>query len=172
MMARRPTLAALLALALAWHAAPAAATECESEYDIAADLDVEGADVVLRDERRSAELARIVDGSRLTIDGEEQPLDDAQRAEVERYHELSVALVTEAKAIGRAGARFGMRAAMRAVSALFTGDGDRAESEIEAEAEELSELALRICDTVRDLHEQHEALARAVPAFGDAVPLQ
>lgn len=140
------------------------------EFSVDADVEIDGGEMVF--ERDGMEVARFTEDDELLIDGAPVATDAAARREIAGYRGAYRDLVEDATAIGKEAARLGVSAAMRAVAAIFTGDSDKVEAEIEAEAEEIGELAETLCDSVRDLREHHLALSEAVPEFGAAVPLK
>lgn len=147
----------------------------DAEHDgveFSVDAEVELTDDELVFERDGREVARFTSDDELVIDGATVPTDAAAKREIGGYRDAYQDLIEDATEIGKEAARLGVSAAMRAVAALFTGDSDAIEAEIEAEAGEIEELAEALCDSVRDLREHHLALSDAVPAFGAAVPLK
>lgn len=140
------------------------------EFSIDTDLERDGDELVF--ERDGVEVARFTADDELLIDGTKVGADASARREIAGYRDAHQDLIANATEIGKEAAQLGVSAALRAVASIFTGSSDEVEAEIEAEAEEIGELAEALCDSVRDLREHHLALSEAVPEFGLAVPLK
>lgn len=109
--------------------------------------------------------ARIEAGGRLLVDGQEIPVNDAQRAELVAYHTAAMQLRENAKQTGIAGAKVGIAAAGAVLEGLASGDPDSIGPKVEAEAEKVKEVALRICDDLAALKTAQDALAADLEAF-------
>lgn len=140
------------------------------EFTIDADLEFEGGDLVF--ERDGSEVARFTSDDELLIDGSKVTTDASAQREIAGYRGAYDDLIESAEEIGKEAASLAVSATMRAVAAIFTGDSDKVDAEIEAEAEAIEEHAEDLCDSVRDMRGHHLALSAAVPEFGAAVPLK
>lgn len=113
----------------------------------------------------AAPEARIEAGGRLFVDGQEIPINDAQRAELVAYHAAAMQLRENAKQTGIAGAKVGIAAAGAVLEGLATGDPDSIGPRVEAEAQKVQETALRMCDDLAALKSAQDALAADLEAF-------
>lgn len=112
-----------------------------------------------------APKAEITPQGDLLVDGDKVAVDDAQRALLLRYRERLIDVASAGAEIGVQGADFGMKAAGKALVGAFTGNGDRVEKEIDAQAREFEKRALVICDRLPPLLETQRQLSESLPAF-------
>jgi hypothetical protein len=67
--------------------------------------------------------------------------------------------------VGMQGARLATRAMGEAVRGVFSGDGDKVEKRIEAQAEPIRQAALKLCDQLPGMYRTQQALKASLPAF-------
>lgn len=109
--------------------------------------------------------ARITTDGDLVIDGSRVEVDDDQRRLLLAYRGQMVAVSSRGVEIGRRGAALGVSAARDAVADAFSGKGDAVGDRIRAQAEELKQEALAICDDLQGLKQAQDELAAALPEF-------
>jgi len=101
----------------------------------------------------------------LLINGTAVALNDSQRALTLQYRERTIAIAEAGIEIGVQGANLGARAAGEALKGIFSGDTDKIEERVNAEAEKLKANAAKICDQMPALLATQQQLAAAVPEF-------
>ncbi|WP_266181717.1 DUF2884 family protein [Dyella humicola] len=110
----------------------------------------------------------VVDGSgKLTIDGHDVPVNDAQRALLQHYNASAQAMREDAIATGKAGAATAAKAVGSVASKLAGSDEDKAAAhdEIEAAAKNVKVAAGKICDDVASMKAAQDELATQLDAF-------
>jgi hypothetical protein len=112
-----------------------------------------------------APKAEITPQGDLLVGGDRVAIDDAQRALLLRYRGQLIDVASAGAEIGVQGANFGMKAAGKALAGALTGNGDRVDEEIEAQAREFEKRALVICDRLAPLLGTQQQLAGSLPAF-------
>ena len=105
-----------------------------------------------------------VDGG-LSIDGEPLQLDAAQRQLVLQYRQRINEIADQGIEVGKQGAALGVQAAGEALKGILNGDTDQIEAKVEAQAEQIKQQALKLCDGVEALRIAQNNLASAVPQF-------
>lgn len=166
--------ALIVAAALAATPLTAAAVDCNADYDIEGDVDLDirstDGDIVFK--RDGTEIVRITTAPELVVNDRTIALDAAGQADLVAYRDAYLELIDEAKAIGVAGAKLGGKAAYAVVVGLLTGTADEVEAKIEAEAKKLEEQAENLCVVVERMHTHHRSLAARVPEFAEALPVR
>lgn len=152
----RPLLLPLLALVLA------ACQPVDGSLDAAGKL-IAGEDITL--ESDGAGKARITPAGELIIDGDAIELTDGQRQLLLAYRSRIESISAQGVEIGKQGAAFGMNAAKQALTGVFSGKGDEITEKIGAQADDLKQEALKICDSLVALKSAQEELAAALPEF-------
>src|SRR5690606_9230417 len=112
-----------------------------------------------------ARKAKITPRGDLLIEGKPVAIDDAQRALLLRYRGQLIDLAVAGADIGTRGADFGVRTAGKALRGVFSGDHDKLEAEIEAEAREFEAQARGICKYLEPMLETQRQLAEQLPEF-------
>ncbi|MCL7713606.1 DUF2884 family protein [Stenotrophomonas mori] len=107
----------------------------------------------------------IAPNGQLYIDGRAITLDDRQRTLLTQYRGQLVEVAEAGIEIGVQGANLGARAAGEALKGLFSGDTDRIEERVEADAKRLQESAAGICDRLPAMLATQQRLAAAIPEF-------
>lgn len=101
----------------------------------------------------------------LLINGTSIPLNDSQRAITLQYRKQMIGVAEAGIEIGVQGANLGAKAAGEAIKGLFSGDTDKIEERVNAEAEKIKASAMKLCDQLPALMVTQQQLAAAVPAF-------
>ncbi|WP_445143802.1 DUF2884 family protein [Dyella sp. Tek66A03] len=110
----------------------------------------------------------VVDGNgKLTIDGRDVPVNDAQRALLQRYNASAQSMREDAIATGKAGAATAAKAVGSVASKLTGSDEDKAAAhdQIEAAAKDVKVAAAKICDDVASMKKAQDELATQLDAF-------
>lgn len=117
--------------------------------------------------------ARSVDGSiawidpdgALEIGGVPVELDATQRELTRQYHAEAMSIRTDGIAIGKSGIAMAGKSIGNVVRGLTQGDPDSIGDRIEADARQISDLAMVLCERVATLHSVQEGLEQKLPAF-------
>ena len=117
---------------------------------------------VSRDNGTKAEITPAGD---LLIDGKAVGVDDAQRKLLLEYRAQVLKVAEAGIEIGVQGANLGVRAAGEAIKGIFSGDTDKIEERVNAEAKKLEESAAHICEQMPALLTTQQRLAAAIPEF-------
>lgn len=99
------------------------------------------------------------------VNGENVPLDAAQRELMLDYRKQVEALAGAGMDIGVAGAGLGVKAASEALKGIFSGDTQGIEERVNAEAAKIEAEAKKLCGLLPGMMARQQALAAAVPAF-------
>ena len=112
-------------------------------------------------------LAEITPQGDLLIDGARVEVTPEQHAMLVAYRGRIMAVAEAGMAMGIAGADLGGKALGGVASAIFGGEEAARdfEARMEAEGERLEAEGLQLCEQLRPLHEQQQALAASLPAF-------
>jgi hypothetical protein len=101
----------------------------------------------------------------LLINGNTVAVDDAQRKLLLQYREQVMQVAEAGIEIGVQGANLGARAAGEAIKGILSGDTDKIEERVNAEAKKLEESAAKICDRLPAMLATQQQLAAAIPEF-------
>lgn len=101
----------------------------------------------------------------LLINGNTVAVDDARRKLLLQYREQVMQVAEAGIEIGVQGANLGARAAGEAIKGILSGDTDKIEERVNAEAKKLEESAAKICDRLPAMLATQQQLAAAVPEF-------
>ena len=102
----------------------------------------------------------------LRIDGKPLPLTAEQQALALQYRQQIQAIASEGMQLGLQGAELGVGAAATALGGALSGkDQAQIEAEIQAQATQIKQAALQLCDGLPALMASAQALATAVPEF-------
>ena len=115
--------------------------------------------------RNNGVKAEITPAGDLLIGGKAVAIDDAQRKLLLEYRTQIVRVAEAGIDVGVQGANLGMRAAGEAIKGIFSGDTDKIEERVNAEAKRLEESALKICEQMPAMLATQQQLATAVPEF-------
>ncbi|MDQ3511411.1 MAG: ankyrin repeat domain-containing protein [Pseudomonadota bacterium] len=101
----------------------------------------------------------------LEIGGVPVELDAPQRELALRYHGEAMSIRAEGVAIGKSGVAMAGKSIGNVVRGLTRGEPDSIGDRIQADARQISDRAMVLCEKVGTLHSVQEELARALPAF-------
>lgn len=121
--------------------------------------------IKLGSNRSGIPAAEITPAGDLLVGGEKVPIDAAQRALVMDYRAQLAKLAQSGAKVGLEGAEMAGTAMTELAKAALSGDMDKAEKNIEAQAESIEASARLLCDQVPLLIETERRLAAAVPQF-------
>lgn len=99
------------------------------------------------------------------VDGKKLPVNASQRALLVAYHRELGGIADAGIATGKEGAKLAGKAVGAAVKGIFSGEPDRIEQEIEAEAKKVEAEAMKICDRLPGLYQAQQNLVAALPEF-------
>jgi hypothetical protein len=99
------------------------------------------------------------------VDGKPVPVTDEQRALLVAYHRQLGGIAEAGIATGKEGAKLAGKAVGAAVRGIFSGDPDRIDREMDAEAKKVEAEAMKICDHLPGLYKAQQDLVAALPAF-------
>ena len=164
---KRPTIALLLSTLLLTACMPQAdiersLAEANAEIDHAARLIAEENMQLQAEGRPDAEITPAGD---LLIDGKAVAVSAEQRALLVSHRTQLAAIATEGVQIGRQGVDLAGKAMKSALFAVLTGNGERFERRMEAEAAKIEASARVLCERLPALLASQNALADAVPEF-------
>lgn len=109
--------------------------------------------------------AEITPQGDLLIGGSKVEITAEQRELLLDYRGHVTEIATTGAAIGIQGASLATSAMSKAFAGVLSGNTDKIEQEIEAEANELAEQALRICELLPPMLETEQQLASSLPEF-------
>jgi hypothetical protein len=109
--------------------------------------------------------AEITPKGDLLIDGQTIAIDDKQRALLLQYRKQMHAVAEAGMAIGSQSADLAGKAVGEAIGSIFSGDSNKMEKRIEAEAKGIEASAMKLCELLPGLLEAQNAVATALPAF-------
>lgn len=109
--------------------------------------------------------AEISPAGDLLIGGKAVPLTDAQRALVLDYRSKLTDVALAGIEVGTQGADLAGKAVSEAMKGVFTGESDKVEARIEAEAKKIEAAATQLCTKLPALLDAQNKLAAALPAF-------
>ena len=109
--------------------------------------------------------AEITPQGDLLIDGRKIEATPEQRALLLEYRKQVEGIASAGMDIGAAGAELGVKAATEALTGVLSGNPDRIEQRIEAEAEKIKASAMKLCDRLPAMLDTQTRLAAAMPEF-------
>lgn len=101
----------------------------------------------------------------LLINNTPVALNDSQRALVLQYRQQMLAVAEAGIDVGIQGANLGVRAASEALKGIFSGNTDKIEERVNAEAAKIEASASKICDQLPALLATQQQLAAVIPEF-------
>lgn len=101
----------------------------------------------------------------LEIDGKPVALDARQQALALAYHQEAMSIRSEGIAIGKSGVALAGKSIGNVVRGLTGGEPEAIEGRIEADAREIEDRAMRICERAGTLQSIQDQMAEALPAF-------
>lgn len=124
---------------------------------------VEGSWIELNPEHGAS--ATIGSSGDFAVDGKPVDITPAQRALLLQYHAGAVAVREHGVATGKAGAAIAGEALKGVASSLAGGDGKSTEERVNAQADQVKQAALRICDDLEQIRDAQDQLATQLEAF-------
>jgi hypothetical protein len=112
----------------------------------------------------SARAEVSADGS-LAIDGKPVELNDAQRADLVRYHAKALEFIDHAKDTGAAGAAVGVAAVKEVASGLASGDTSKIGERVEAKADVVRQAADKLCSDLEAIVALQATIGAELEAF-------
>lgn len=109
--------------------------------------------------------AEITPQGDLLIEGRKIDATPEQHALLLQYRKHVEDIASAGMDIGAAGAELGVKAATEALTGVFSGNPDRIEQRIEAEAENIKASAKKLCDRLPAMLDTQTRLAAAMPEF-------
>jgi hypothetical protein len=109
--------------------------------------------------------AEITPQGDLLIEGRKIDATPEQQALLLQYRKHVENIASAGMDIGAAGAELGVKAATEALTGVFSGNPDRIEQRIEAEAEKIKASATKLCDRLPAMLDTQTRLAAAMPEF-------
>ena len=109
--------------------------------------------------------AEITPDGALLIDGKAIALDDGQKALLLEYRKGILAVADAGIAIGNQGADLAGKAIAEAITGIFSGEPERIEERMQAEAKKMETAALALCERLPALKEAQDKLAASLPEF-------
>lgn len=114
---------------------------------------------------RNLPKAEITPEGDFLLEGKEVAIDDAQRALLLQYRGHVIDIAEAGIAIGGKGVDLAGTALQQAVGAIFSGNTEELEKQVEAEARKLQAEALVLCNRLPPMLEAQQRLAASLPEF-------
>lgn len=109
--------------------------------------------------------AEITPAGELLIDGKAVATTDAQRKLLQDYRKGIIDVAEAGMAIGTQSADLAGKAVAEAISGIFSGEPDRIEQRVHAEAKKIETSALMLCERLPALKEAQDRLSASLPEF-------
>jgi hypothetical protein len=109
--------------------------------------------------------AAITPAGDLLVDGKAVDVTPAQRAMLLEYRGQVIGVAEAGMAIGAKGADLAGDAIGEAIGSIFSGDTDKMEKRVEAQAEKLQQEAMVLCNQLPAMRASQQKLAASLPAF-------
>lgn len=164
MTARKPSVAVLLAAALAAAFAGACSRMPEGSVHVSVidHISMSGDRVLVRGGDQRAEIGP--DGA-IAIDGKSLALSPTQRAAGREFYAQAMGMSRDGAAIGKAGAAMAGQVLSTVAQDLRDGRTDQTGAKVEAQAEQLQEQAMKMCERVDSLRSAQQQLTAQLPQF-------
>lgn len=114
---------------------------------------------------KGAPRAEITADGTFTIDGKAVALDDAQRANLVKYHAEAMRFIEHAKDTGVAGAEVGVAAVKEVASGLAAGDTSKISERVEAKADIVRQAADKLCTDLESISALQKEIGAQLAAF-------
>lgn len=111
------------------------------------------------------EVAVITKQGDLSIDGKAVALNPAQRSQAQRLYVNAVGVRDDGIAIGKAGAAIAGKAVTETIEGMVKGDPGAVGDKMDAEANNITQQAMRLCKRVVEMRAAQDALVESLPAF-------
>lgn len=109
--------------------------------------------------------AEITPAGELLIGGKPVATSEAQRKLLQEYRQGLIDVADAGMRIGTQSADLAGKAVTEAISGIFTGEPDRIEQRIDAEAKKIEAAALTLCERLPALKEAQDRLSASLPEF-------
>lgn len=109
--------------------------------------------------------AEITPAGELLIDGKTVATTDEQRKLLQDYRKGIIDVAEAGMAIGTQSADLAGKAVAEAISGIFSGEPDRIEQRVQAEAKKIETSALMLCERLPALKEAQDRLSAVLPEF-------
>lgn len=109
--------------------------------------------------------AEITPKGDLLIDGRTVAINDAQRRLLLDYRAQVVQIASAGMDVGTEGAKLAGKAIGEAIGGLLSGNPDRIEQRVQAQAQGVKNAALKLCDRLPAMYDAQKRVAAAVPEF-------
>lgn len=109
--------------------------------------------------------AEITPAGELLIGGKAVAISDAQRKLLQEYRQGIIEVADAGMVIGTQSADLAGKAVTEAISGIFSGEPDRIEQRIEAEAKKIEAAALTLCERLPALKAAQDRLSASLPEF-------
>lgn len=129
------------------------------------DIDVNGRHYGRKGDRDGRPHAAITPAGDLLVEGKAVDITPAQRAVLLEYRGEVVAVAEAGMTIGAKGADLAGAAIGEAIGSIFSGDTDKMEHRVEAQAETLKQEAKVLCGHLPAMLATQQKLAASLPAF-------
>lgn len=112
-----------------------------------------------------APAATIAKNGDFQVDGNAVAIDATQRQLFQHYYQAATALRRHGIDTGQAGAALAGNAVKGAVSSALHGDGAEVGKNVDAQADQVQQTAMKICRDLSDIKQAQDALASQLSAF-------
>lgn len=109
--------------------------------------------------------AEITPAGDLLINGKAVAINAGQRALLLDHRKQVMAIAEAGMGIGVQGAKLATKAMSEAITGIFSGNPDRIEKRVEAQAEGIKAATRKLCDRLPAMHASQQKLAAAIPEF-------
>lgn len=109
--------------------------------------------------------AEITPAGDLIIDGRPIPVNAEQRALLLEHRTQMLDIARAGMDIGTQGAKLAGKAVTEAITGIFSGNPERIQQRVEAQAEGIKQSARALCDRLPAMYETQQRLAKALPDF-------
>ena len=109
--------------------------------------------------------AEITPDGDLLIDGKPIRVDANQRRMLLEHRRQIISIAEAGMGIGVQGAKLATRAMTEAITGIFSGEPERIEKRVEAQAQDIKQAARALCDRLPAMYASQQKLAAAIPEF-------
>lgn len=110
--------------------------------------------------------AEITPNGDFVVDGKTIAITPTQRSALLEYRGQMISVASEGIAIGKQGATLGLHAASTAIAAALSGKSDQEiQDKVKAQANQIRQAAVKICDRLPAMMTEQQKLATTLPAF-------
>lgn len=112
-----------------------------------------------------ARRAEITPKGDLLIEGKAVAINDEQRRLLLDYRDQVMQIASAGMGVGAEGAKLATKAVGEAIGGLLSGQPDRIEQRVQAQAQGIKQAALKLCDRLPAMYASQQRVAAAVPEF-------